>query len=43
MKKEILAFIFDGYDDWESAYICSMLNAPETEYADNMQFFKGTC
>jgi putative intracellular protease/amidase len=32
MKKEILTFIFDGYADWESAYICSMLNAPETEY-----------
>ncbi|QXE18585.1 type 1 glutamine amidotransferase family protein [Clostridium sp. 001] len=32
MKKEILAFIFDGYADWESAYICSELNAPETEY-----------
>ena len=32
MKKEILTFIFDGYADWESAYICSELNAPETEY-----------
>ena len=33
MKKEVLVFIFDGYADWESAYICSELNAPETEYA----------
>lgn len=32
MKKEILTFIFDGYADWESAYICSQLNAPETDY-----------
>lgn len=32
MKKEILTFIFDGYADWESAYICSELNAPETGY-----------
>ena len=32
MKKERLAFIFDGYADWESAYICSELNAKETNY-----------
>ncbi|MGL5084218.1 MAG: type 1 glutamine amidotransferase family protein [Clostridium sp.] len=32
MKKEILTFIFDGYADWESAYICSELNASESEY-----------
>jgi putative intracellular protease/amidase len=32
MKKEILTFIFNGYADWESAYICSELNAPETDY-----------
>lgn len=32
MKKEILTFIFDGYADWESAYICSELNALETDY-----------
>lgn len=32
MKKEILTFIFDGYADWESAYICSELNAAETDY-----------
>lgn len=32
MKKEVLVFIFDGYADWESAYICSELNAPETDY-----------
>lgn len=32
MKKEVLVFIFDGYADWESAYVCSELNAPETSY-----------
>ncbi|MGN2338752.1 type 1 glutamine amidotransferase family protein [Clostridium cagae] len=32
MKKEILIFIFDGYADWESAYICSELNAQKTDY-----------
>lgn len=32
MKKEILTFIFDGYADWESAYICSELNGAETDY-----------
>lgn len=32
MKKEILVFIFDGYADWESAYICSELNGAETDY-----------
>ncbi|WP_242982100.1 MULTISPECIES: type 1 glutamine amidotransferase family protein [unclassified Clostridium] len=32
MKKEILVFIFDGYADWESAYICSELNVAETNY-----------
>lgn len=32
MKKEILTFIFDGYADWESAYICSQLNACETDF-----------
>lgn len=32
MKKEILVFIFEGFADWESAYVCSELNAPETEY-----------
>ena len=32
MKKEILVFIFDGYADWESAYICSELNYAETGY-----------
>lgn len=32
MKKEVLVFIFDGYADWESAYVCTELNAPETEY-----------
>ncbi|VBB09038.1 dj-1/pfpi [Lucifera butyrica] len=33
MKKAVLVFIFDGYADWESAYVCSELNAPETGYA----------
>lgn len=32
MKKEILVFIFDGYADWESAYICSELNSLEMDY-----------
>lgn len=32
MKKEILTFIFDGYADWESAYICSEINGQETDY-----------
>jgi len=32
MKKEVLVFIFDGYADWESSYICSELNSPETDY-----------
>lgn len=32
MKKEVLVFVFDGYADWESAYVCSQLNATETEY-----------
>lgn len=32
MKKEVLVFIFNGYADWESAYICSELNKPETDY-----------
>lgn len=32
MKKEILTFIFDGYADWESAYICSQLNSDSMNY-----------
>lgn len=32
MKKEVLVFIFDGYADWESAYVSSELNAPESGY-----------
>lgn len=32
MKKEILVFIFDGYADWECAYICSELNKLEDKY-----------
>lgn len=32
MKKEVLVFIFNGYADWESAYICSELNAEESNY-----------
>ena len=32
MKKEVLVFIFDGYADWETAYVCTELNAPETAY-----------
>lgn len=29
MKKEVLVFIFDGYADWESPYICCELNSPK--------------
>lgn len=32
MNKEVLVFIFDGYADWEGAYVCPELNAPETGY-----------
>lgn len=32
MKKEILVFIFDGYAEWESAYVCSKLNEAESGY-----------
>jgi len=32
VKKEVLVFIFDGYADWESAYICAELNSPESDY-----------
>ena len=31
--KQILVFIFDGYADWEPAYVCAQLNAPGTGYA----------
>lgn len=30
--KEVLVFIFDGFADWEPAYICAELNAPDTGY-----------
>lgn len=30
--KEVLVFIFDGFADWEPAYICAELNAPNTGY-----------
>lgn len=33
MKKEILTFIFNGYADWESAYVCTMLNYEKTDYS----------
>lgn len=33
MKQEILVFIFDGYADWEPAFVCPELNSPETQYA----------
>ncbi len=32
MKKEILVFIFNGYADWEPAFVCSELNSSETDY-----------
>ncbi len=32
MKKEVLVFIFDGYADWESAFVCAELNTSEAGY-----------
>lgn len=32
MKNEILMFIFDGYADWECAYLCPELCAPEAGF-----------
>lgn len=32
MKKEIFVFIFDGYVDWESVYICLEFNGVEMDY-----------
>ncbi len=32
MQKVVLVFIFDGYADWETAYICSELHSPKTDY-----------
>ena len=32
MKKEILVFISKNYADWESAYVCTVLNKPDTEF-----------
>ncbi|WP_148460032.1 type 1 glutamine amidotransferase family protein [Anaerostipes faecis] len=32
MEKEVLVFIFDGYADWEPAYVCAELNSPHTQY-----------
>lgn len=32
MKKQVLVFIFDGYADYESVYICSELNKEESMY-----------
>lgn len=31
-EKEVLVFIFDGYADWEPAFVCPELNSPETQY-----------
>ncbi len=33
MKKEALVFISNGFADWEAAYVCAILNSPESEYA----------
>ncbi|WP_320129810.1 type 1 glutamine amidotransferase family protein [uncultured Sphaerochaeta sp.] len=30
MKRKVLVFISESFADWESAYICSTLNAPES-------------
>ncbi|WP_251495356.1 type 1 glutamine amidotransferase family protein [Otoolea muris] len=32
VKKEVLVFVFDGYADWEPAWACAELNAPDTGY-----------
>lgn len=32
MRQELLVFIFDGYADWEPAFVCAELNSPETQY-----------
>lgn len=32
MKKEVLVFIFDGYADWEPAYVCAELNSSDSDY-----------
>lgn len=32
MKKEVIIFIFDGYADWEPAFLCSELNSMESDY-----------
>lgn len=33
MKKEALVFIFDGYADWEPAFLCAQLNLPGTGWS----------
>lgn len=33
MKKEVLVFVFDGYADWECAYLCSRLHSSHDGYA----------
>lgn len=32
MKKEVLVYIFNGFADWESAYVCAELNAVDSPY-----------
>ena len=39
MKKEILVFIFDGYADWEPAYVCAELNSSDTDYVVRTEVF----
>lgn len=33
MKQEVLIFLFDGYADWEAAYLAPELNGPDSPYA----------
>lgn len=33
MKKEVLIFIFNGYAEWGSSYVCAELNSQETDYS----------
>ncbi len=33
MKEEVLVFVFDGYADWEPAFVCAELNASDTGHA----------
>ena len=32
MKNDILVYVFDGYADWEPAYVCSELNRQDSPF-----------